>query len=130
MTLTLRVRLSAVYVAVFGMLLVGLSVVSYRELAARLDDDATVHLSELAEGLHGFVQVADNKATIKYDDTDYSQTAFVNEATDYYAIYDAVSGRLLDKSPGFEVLGLPSTPADVQRLLTQPENIAVQTANS
>jgi len=129
MTLTLRVRLSAVYVAVFGMLLVALSVVSYRELAGRLNDDATLHLSELAEGLHGFVQVGVDSASIKVDPTDASQSVFVNEATDYYAIYDADSGRLLDKSPGFDVLGLPSTPADVQRLVTQAENIAVQTAN-
>jgi heavy metal sensor kinase len=127
MTLTLRVRLSAVYVAVFGMLLVGLSVVSYRELAARLDDDASVHLAELAEGLHGFVVVNDDGATIKFDRTDASQSSFVDEATDNYAIYDAESGRLLLKSPGFELLGLPSTPAYAKALSTRSETIDVQT---
>jgi len=127
MTLTLRVRLSAVYVAVFGMLLVALSVVSYRELAARLDDDASVHLAELAEGLHGFIQVTGDGATIKFDATDASQSSFVDEATDNYAIYAAESGLLLRKSPGFELLGLPSTPAYAKALSSHSENVDVQT---
>jgi len=126
MTLTLRVRLSAVYVAVFGMLLVGLSVVSYGELARRLDDDAHQHLKELAEGLHGFVRFNSNGVTMRSDATDPSQSAFLNEA-DYYAVYDAESGKTLLMS-GFDALGLSSRPADVQALKDNPEDETVQTA--
>ena len=55
-TLTLRTRLTLFYTAVFGVLLIGDRAVSYRVLADQLDADATASLTELTNGLHGYLQ--------------------------------------------------------------------------
>ena len=56
MTLTLRSRLTLIYTAVFGVLLVATSVAFYRVLAYQLDADVTANLSELTTGLHGYLR--------------------------------------------------------------------------
>jgi hypothetical protein len=52
-TLTLRARLAVIATIVSGLLLGGLSVVSYNVLARWLDEDVTARLTELTDGLHG-----------------------------------------------------------------------------
>ena len=54
MTLPLRARLAVIATAVSGLLLGGLSVVSYGVLARWLDADVTTRLRELTDGLHGY----------------------------------------------------------------------------
>jgi heavy metal sensor kinase len=119
MTLTLRVRLTALYTAVFGVLFGAFTVVSYQVLARRLDDDATSHLAELAEGLHGFVRIREGEPTVVFNPADVSQSAFIHEATRYYRIYNASTGRLVGESTGFTLLGLRDVP-DVQKSRAQP----------
>ena len=55
MTLTLRARLAVIATIVSGLLLGGLSVVSYNVLARWLDEDVTTRLTELTEGLQGYL---------------------------------------------------------------------------
>ena len=50
-----------------------------------------------------------------------------SEATRYYQIYDANTGRLLVQSPALEPLGLHFTPAEVQRFATRPRLHDIQT---
>ena len=63
MTLTLRSRLTLVYTAVFGVLLVAIGVASYRVLAYQLDADATATLTELTNGLHGYLRFGRGRPT-------------------------------------------------------------------
>ena len=56
MTLTLRARLAAISTIVFGLLLAALSFVSYTVLSRRLDADVTERLTELTDGLHGYLR--------------------------------------------------------------------------
>ena len=67
MTLTLRSRLTLIYTAVFGVLLVATSVVSYRVLAYQLDADVTANLSELTTGLHGYLRFGEHAPTVAFD---------------------------------------------------------------
>ena len=94
MTLTLRMRLAAISTIVFGVLLAGLSVVSYEVLGRRLDDDVTERLGELTAGLHGYLTFDDDTATIAFDANDDDSAAFVHEATRYYQIYDVRLGSV------------------------------------
>jgi heavy metal sensor kinase len=119
-TLTLRARLTAVYSVIFGVLLVGLSLISYRVLARQLDADATARLVELTDGLHGYLRFANGIPRVAFDATDSDQAAFIHEATRYYQIYDANAGRLVVQSSGLAPLGLHFTPAEVQTFRTQP----------
>jgi len=114
MTLTLRARLAVVYTVVIALLLVGLSLMSYRVLAHQLDTDVTARLTELTDGLHGYVRFDGDQPALSFDRQDSDQAAFVHEATRYYQIYDATTGRLLVQSEGFEPLGLHFTPGEVQ----------------
>ena len=126
MILTLRTRLAGISAIVFGLLLTVLSVVSYQLLAMDLDNDVSERLTELSDGLHGYLAVDGNGASIVFDDEDSDQAAFVHEATRYYQVFDAKTGLLLAESPGFAIAGLGLTPAEVQayRARLQPFDIS------
>jgi heavy metal sensor kinase len=53
---------------------------------------------------------------VEYNVNDTDQASFVHEATRYYQIYDAESGRLLVESPEIAPLGLSLTPGEIAQL--------------
>ena len=114
MTLSLRARLATISTIVFGILLGGLSVTSYAQVAQSLDADATRGLADLAHGLHGYLHIDREAVSIAYDADDDDQAAFIHRATQYYQVYDVSTGRLLAQSGAFAPLGLELTPAEVQ----------------
>ena len=116
MTLTLRSRLTLIYTAVFGVLLVATSVASYEVLAYQLDADVTTGLAELTTGLHGYLRFAEGTPTLSFDPSDPAQAAFVEEATRYFQVFDAVSGQLLVQSDALKPLGLEFSPPEVRQL--------------
>lgn len=127
MTLTLRMRLAAISTIVFGVLLAGVSVVSYEVLGRRLDADVTERLEELTAGLHGYLRFAGDSATIAFDANDDDAAAFVHEATRYYQIYDVGSGRLLGESPGITPLALHLTRGEVESFHATPRTFDIAT---
>ena len=127
MTLTLRARLATISTVVFGLLLAALSVVSYEVLSRRLDADVTERLAELTDGLHGYLRFDADKASIAFDASDNDQAAFVHEATRYYQVYDAGTGRLLAESNGIAPLALHLTPGEVQSFRAEPQPFDIET---
>ena len=116
MRLTLRARLAVIATTVSGLLLGGLSIVSYNVLARWLDDDVRTRLTELTEGLHGYLRFDGEVPRVEYNVNDTDQASFVYEATRYYQVYDAESGRLLFESPDIAPLGLSLTPGEIAQL--------------
>lgn len=114
MKLPLRVRLALTTALASGVLVTGLSIGSYRLLARTLDADMTQRLSDLTEGLHGYLRVDAERASLAFDEADDDQAAFVHEATRYYQVYDVKTGRLLAQSNAFKPLGYQLTPGEVQ----------------
>jgi heavy metal sensor kinase len=127
MTLTLRSRLTLLYTAVFGVLLVATSVAFYRVLAYQLDADVSASLSELTTGLHGYLRFGNSLPTVVFDPTDPAEAAFVEEATRYYQVFDAASGQLLVQSDAMRPLGLEFSPPEVQRFRDQRHIFDVNT---
>ena len=127
MTLTLRARLAAISTVVFGLLLAALSVVSYSVLARRLDGDVTERLTQLTDGLHGYLRFDSGVPSVEFDAADSDQAAFVQEATRYYQIYDVSTGQLLVESSGFAPLGLRLTTAEVQAFRARPNPFDIVT---
>ena len=125
MTLTLRARLAVIATIVSGLLLGGLSVVSYNVLARWLDEDVTTRLTELTDGLHGYLRFDGDTPTVEYNTNDSDQASFVHEATRYYQVYDSATGRLLVQSPDIAPLGLSLTRGEIVLLLatSQPSDI-------
>lgn len=118
MTLTLRARLAVIVTIVSGLLLGGLSFVSYNVLARWLDEDLTARLTELTDGLHGYLHFDDGGIPrVEFNANDTDQTSFVHEATRYYQIYDAETGDLLVQSPDLTPLGLSLTRGEIKLLL-------------
>jgi heavy metal sensor kinase len=115
-TLTLRARLAVIATTMSGLLLGGLSIVSYNVLASWLDDDVRARLTGLSEGLHGYLRLDGDVPRVEYNVNDTDQASFVHEATRYYQIYDAESGRLLVESPEIAPLGLSLTPGEIAQL--------------
>jgi heavy metal sensor kinase len=127
MTLTLRGRLAAISTIVFGLMLAALSLGSYLALSQRLDADVTERLTELTNGLHGYLRFDGGTASVAFDASDNDQAAFVHEATRYYQVYDARTGRLLVESNGFTSLALHLTPGEVQAFRAEPRPFDVET---
>jgi two-component system OmpR family sensor kinase len=128
MTLSFQTRLILFCTTTFVLLLLVVSVASYRLLAQQLDVDATADLAELTDGLHGYVQFQNGTPSIVFYENDADQAAFVHEATRYYQIYDGAAGLLLTQSTGIEPLGLHLAPGEVQRFIEQPKPHDIQTA--
>jgi signal transduction histidine kinase len=124
-TLTLRTRLAVIATVVSALLLGGLSVVSYNVLARWLDEDVTTRLTELTDGLHGYLRFDGAAPAVEYNANDTDQASFVHEATRYYQIYDSGTGELLVQSPDMAPLGLSLTKGEVALLLasTLPADI-------
>jgi heavy metal sensor kinase len=127
MTLSLRMRLAAISTIVFGVLLAGLSVVSYEVLGRRLDADVTERLAELTAGLHGYLRFDEDTATIAFDANDDDSAAFVHEATRYYQVYDVGTGQLLGESPGLTPLALHLTRGEVEAFCAAPRPFDIET---
>lgn len=127
MMLTLRTRLAVGSTAVFGVLLTGLSLVSYQQLAGRLNDDVTERLTQLTAGLHGYLRVGEVAASVEFDANDSDEAMFVHEATRYYQIYDVATGRLLAASNAMTPMGLHFTPDEVETYRAHPVTFDIQT---
>jgi signal transduction histidine kinase len=113
-TLPLRARLAVSTTVVFGVLIGAVAMASYTVLARQLDADATTRLSELTEGLHGYLRFHDDMPYVELDPDDGDQVAFVQEATRYYQVYEAGSGRRLLQSSALAPLGLGLSPDQVR----------------
>jgi len=112
---------------VFGVLIGALATASYGVLARQLDADASSRLAELTEGLHGYLHIVDDAPALEFDANDGDQVAFVQEATRYYQIYEAGSGRRLFQSNAIAPLGISLAPADVRRYVQNPRPFDVGT---
>src|SRR6185436_15659734 len=64
---------------------------------------------------------------LRYNREDTDSAAFVDDATDYYQVYDARTGQLLTQSPGLESLGLDYTADEVAAFRDHPGFTDVQT---
>jgi heavy metal sensor kinase len=127
MTLTLRTRLAMISAGVFGLVLAGLSIVSYQVLARWLDTDVTERLSALTTGLHGYLRLDDQTADIELDVGDDDAAAFVHEATRYYQVYDLETGQLIGESTGVRPLGLHLTRGEVATFRQYPQPFDIET---
>ena len=127
MTLTLRARLAAISTIVFGLLLAALSVVSYKCWPGGSTPTSRSASPQLTDGLHGYLRFDGDTASVAFDASDNDQAAFVHEATRYYQVYDAGTGRLLIESSGFAPLGLQLTPGEVQAFRAEPRPFDIET---
>ena len=127
MTLTLRTRLAAISTIVFGLLLAALSLVSYKVLSRRLDADVTERLTELTDGLHGYLRFDDDTTSIAFDPNDNDQAAFVHEAARYSRCTTPERARFLTESNGSAPLALHLTPGEVQAFRAEPRPFDIET---
>jgi hypothetical protein len=125
--LPLRTRLTIVYTGILAVLVTALALTDHSLLVRRLDNDATANLEQMARGLHGYLQFKNGEPELVYDHDDSDSVAFVDDATDYFQVYNANTGQLLTQSPGLEALGLHYTPDEVTDFRDHPGPRDVQT---
>jgi heavy metal sensor kinase len=125
--LPLRNSLTLVYTGILAVLVSALALSTHSMFVRQLDAAATTSLEEKARGLHGYLQFKDGMPVLEYDRADADSAAFVDDATDYYQVYDGRTGRLLVQSPGLESLGLQYTSDEVAEFRDQPGPHDVQT---
>lgn len=111
--LPLRTSLTIVYTGILAVLMTGLAITTHSLFVRQLDEAATTSLEEKAQGLHGYLQFKRGAPVLVYNRDDVDSAAFVDNATDYYQVFDSRDGRLLTQSPGLEALGLHYTPDEV-----------------
>jgi len=116
-----------VYTGMLALLATGLGVAYHSFLVRQLDADATAELEDVTRGLHGYLQFKDGAPVLAYNKNDSEAVTFIEEATRFYQIYDARSGRLLVQSPALERLGLDYTPGEIAGFRQDPRVQDVQT---
>ena len=127
MTLSVRARLWLVSSAVFGLLLSVIGTIAYRVFAHQLDADATATLVEKTNGLRGYLRFQAGLPVLAFNPNDPVQAAFVYEATRYYQIYDAISGRLIVQSDAIESMRVVFTRAEVRQFVDDARLIKLAT---
>jgi heavy metal sensor kinase len=125
--LPLRTSLTLFYTGMLALLVTALAIGEHSLLVRRLDDDVSANLEEKARGLHGYLRFVDGSPVLQYDRDDADSAAFVDDATDYYQVYDAQTGHLLTQSPGLESLGLDYTADEVATFRDHPGLTDVRT---
>ena len=125
--LPLRTSLTIVYTGILAVLMTGLAITTHSLFVRQLDEAATTSLEEKARGLHGYLQFKGGAPVLEYNRDDLDSAAFIDDATDYYQVFDARDGRLLTQSPGLEALGLHYTPDEVAELRANAGPHDVQT---
>jgi heavy metal sensor kinase len=119
--LQLRTSLALAYTAILSVVLTAVSLGFHSALVRQLDAALADALEEKSRALHRFVKFEHGAPALAYDANDPEEAAFVADATRYYQVYDANSGRLLVQSPGMEAVGLRYTPAEVAEYRAQSE---------
>ncbi len=112
-SLPLRTSLTIVYTSILVVLMTGLALTTHSLFVRQLDEAATTSLEEKARGLHGYLQFKAGMPELVYKRDDLDAVGFIDDATDYYQVFDGRDGRLLTQSPGLEALGLHYTPSEV-----------------
>jgi len=127
MSRTLRGRLAIVSAVTFGLLLAVAGGISYRALVHWLDLDATMRLTELTEGLRGYLRFDGPTPQIVFDEHDPEVSAFIHDATQFYQLYDAESGCALVQSDGARSFGLTFPPDQIRAFRETPHPVDVNT---
>jgi len=125
--LPLRTSLTIVYTSILVVLMTGLAITTHSLFVRQLDEAATTSLEAKARGLHGYLQFKGGMPVLVYKGDDLDAVGFIDDATDYYQVFDARDGRLLTQSPGLEALGLHYTPSEVAELRAKAGTHDVQT---
>lgn len=124
---TLRATLTLSYAGALAIFVSLSGLTYYQVFAHQLDLDADAELRELTDGVHGYLRFHAGVPDLMYDRNDPEEVSFVQEATTYYQVYDARTGRLLVRSPALEPLGVSYTPGEVRSLVRHPGIHDVQT---
>ena len=114
MSRTLRGRLAIVSALTFGLLLAVAGAVSYRILRYWLDLDATMRLTELNDGLRGYVRFDGAAPRVVFDEHDPEISAFIHDASQFFQLYDATTGCALVQSDGARLFGLTFSPDQIR----------------
>lgn len=109
----LRTRLTVVYALTFTAVLGAFFAIAYRLVANELDRSATEDLTDLAEGLRGYIHFTADRPALVYDESDTEISSFIRTASRYFQLYDLSTGEVVLESRDMESLGLGLTPGEV-----------------
>ncbi len=84
-------------------------------------------MTELTDGLRGYLRFDGSLPEVAFDARDPDLAAFIHDATQYYQIYDATSGRGLVQSSGAQALGLTFSPDQIRAFRDAPRAVDVDT---
>lgn len=125
--LPLRTSLTVRFTALLAVVLTAVGLFSHVTLRRQLDADVSTQLQDRSRALEGYLQLDGASPTLVYDRADPGESAFIDDVTDYYRIYDADTGRLLAQSAGFRNVGLTYTAAELADLRRHPGLADVRT---
>ena len=125
--LQLRTSLAIAYTAILSVVLTAVSLGFHSALVRQLDATLAGALEEKARALHRYLRFERGAPVLTFNPQDPEEAVFVADATRYYQVYDANSGRLLVQSPGMDAVGLRYTPEEVSEFRAQSDTRDFQT---
>jgi signal transduction histidine kinase len=122
--LPLRTKLTLFYSIIVSVLLTGFTLLYYRVLSVDLNQALSDELVERTSGLRGYLRFPAGKPTFVYDDSDPDEVSFIQTATRYFQVYDAISGELLAQSQELEAMAVEYSEEDVAHFVQSEHSFA------
>ena len=127
MTIPIRLRLAATATLGFALLFAAGALAIYVGLARSLDAGASTRLGELSDALRAHIRLSGGTASLDYDPNNLELAALVQEASEFYQLFDAETGLMLMQSERLATLGLGLTSAEVRAFRANQARIDIQT---
>jgi heavy metal sensor kinase len=123
LSLNLRAKLALLFSLTFAVVWGTSGAILYQATRIRAAADFDAHLVHLCTGLWGYLQFAgDNqRPKLVYDAEEHEVAYFIADASRYYQLYDAKTGRVLLQSRDSTLMDLALPRQEVLRLVEHPD---------
>jgi heavy metal sensor kinase len=117
--LAIRTRLAVFYTGVFAVVLTLFAALSYQLATRELKRQSDVRLDQVAAGLRGYLRVENGKPYFRYNQQDREERFFIDDASQYFSLYDAATGHLMQESEASRLDNLAISPEQARKVLAR-----------
>jgi heavy metal sensor kinase len=117
--LAIRTRLTVFYTGVCAVVLTFFAALSYQLATRELKRQSDVRLDQVAAGLRGYLRFDNGKPYFHYNPLDREEKFFVSDSSEYFSLYAADDGRIVQQSEASQLANLAISPEKARKVLAR-----------
>jgi heavy metal sensor kinase len=117
--LAIRTRLTVFYTGVCAVVLTFFAALSYQLATRELKRQSDVRLDQVAAGLRGYLRFENGKPYFHYNPLDREEKFFVSDSSEYFSLYAAADGRMVQQSEASGLANLAISPEQASKVLAR-----------